>query len=143
MHDLAEIIEKSKDVKELKEKLLDCLKGEMSSKGAAGMDTKEAGEVVDMIKDLAETEKLCMEALYFQKVVEAMTSYDEPRYGEPMGYSFVNARATCQRRWTCLGMEHTGTPEPDQTMVIWAVGLTAGTAPQAMEGPDTSCLMVV
>ena len=87
MHDLAEIIEKSKEIKELKEKLVDCFKGELSSKGAAGMDAQEAGEVVDMIKDLAETEKYCMEALYFQKVVEAMTSYDEPRYGESMGYN--------------------------------------------------------
>ena len=86
MHDLAEIVEKNKEVKELKEKLMECLKGELAAKGAAGIDANEAGEVVDMIKDLAETEKYCMEALYFQKVVEAMTSYDEPRYGESMGY---------------------------------------------------------
>lgn len=87
MHDLAEIMEKNKEIKELKEKLTECFKGELSAKGASGMDAQEAGEVVDMIKDLAETEKYCMEALYFQKVVEAMTSYDEPRYGESMGYN--------------------------------------------------------
>lgn len=87
MHDLAEIIEKSKEIKELKEKLTECLKSEMSVRGMDCVDTHEAGEVVDMIKDLAETEKYCMEALYFQKVVEAMTSYDEPRYGESMGYN--------------------------------------------------------
>lgn len=87
MHDLSEAIEKCKELKELKEKLTDCLNGELSAKGAAGLDAQEAGEVVDMIKDLAETEKLCMEALYFQKVVEAMTSYEEPRYGESMGYA--------------------------------------------------------
>ena len=87
MHDLAEIMEKNKEIKELKEKLTECFKGELSAKGAAGMDAQEAGEVVDMIKDLAETEKYCMETLYFQKVVEAMTSYDEPRYGESMGYN--------------------------------------------------------
>lgn len=92
MHDLAEIMEKNKEIKELKEKLTECFKGELSAKGAAGMDAQEAGEVVDMIKDLAETEKYCMEALYFQKVVEAMTSYDEPRYGESMGYN-SNRRA--------------------------------------------------
>lgn len=95
MHDLSEAVEKCKELKELKEKLTDCLKGELSAKGAAGLDAQEAGEVVDMIKDLAETEKYCMEALYFQKVVEAMTSYDEPRYSESMGYNsnrYANGR---------------------------------------------------
>ena len=95
MHDLAEIIEKSKEIKELKEQLMDCLKSEMTSKGVGCVDTEEAGEVVDMIKDLSETEKYCMEALYFQKVVEAMTSYEEPRYGESMGYN-TNRRANGQ-----------------------------------------------
>ena len=81
MHDLAEVMEKGKEIKELKQKLVDCFKAEISTKGLDCIDTQEAGAVVDMIKDLAETEKECMEALYYQKVTEAMLSYEEPRYG--------------------------------------------------------------
>lgn len=81
MHELAELMEKVECLDELKEKLVDCFKGEVSSKGLEHLDASEAGEVVDMIKDLAEAKKYCMEALYYQKVTEAMTSYEEPRYG--------------------------------------------------------------
>ncbi len=81
MHDLAEAIEKLKPLKEFKESLLECCKAEAAKKGLDCVDTQELGEVVDMIKDLAEAEKSCMEALYYQKVTEAMLSYEEPRYG--------------------------------------------------------------
>lgn len=81
MHELAEAMEKSECVKEVKEKLLECFKSQIAAKGLECVDTEEAGEVVDMIKDLAETERNCMEALYYQKVIEAMVNYDEPRYG--------------------------------------------------------------
>ena len=88
MHDLSEVIEKMEEIKKLKEKILDCFKSEVNGKGFECMSAEEAGEVVDMIKDLAETEKNCMEALYYQKVIEAMVSYDEPRYNEDvMGYN--------------------------------------------------------
>ena len=87
MKDLAEVMEKTKEFSEMKEKLFDCLKAEISVKGMDCVDTKEAGEVVDMIKDLAEAEAKCMEALYYQKVVEAMTSYEEPRYDDRLGYN--------------------------------------------------------
>lgn len=88
MHDLTEVIEKMEEIKKLKEKILDCFKSEIDVKGFECMSAEEAGEVVDMIKDLAETEKSCMEALYYQKVIEAMVSYDEPRYNEDvMGYN--------------------------------------------------------
>lgn len=90
MHELAEVIEKTEKIKALKEKLFECFKSEVDTKGFECMDVKEAGEVIDMIKDLAETEKNCMEAIYYQKVTEAMVSYDEPRYGESanmMGYN--------------------------------------------------------
>lgn len=48
----------------MKEQLAACLHEHMS-KGLEQMDTHEAGEVVDMIKDLAEAE-------YYESVVEAM-----------------------------------------------------------------------
>ena len=94
MHDLAEVMEKGKEIKELKQKLIECFKAEISKKGLDCMDTEEAGEVIDMIKDLAETEKCCMEALYYQKVTEAMLSYDEPRYGYNPNRSASTGRYT-------------------------------------------------
>lgn len=36
------------------------------------IDVKEIGELVDMVKDLAEAEKECWEASYYRKVTEAM-----------------------------------------------------------------------
>ena len=56
---------------EIKEQLVSCLKAEMA-KGIENVDTKEAGEVVDMIKDIAQCEKYCWEAEYYRSVVEAM-----------------------------------------------------------------------
>lgn len=64
------------------------------SKGTDKVNTKEFGEVVDMIKDLSEAEKNKMEACYYKTLIEAMEEseygedYDE--YGpidERMGYS--------------------------------------------------------
>lgn len=94
MHDLAEVMEKGKEIKELKQELVECFKAEVSKKGLDCMNTEEAGEVIDMIKDLAETEKCCMEALYYQKVTEAMLSYDEPRYGYNPNRSASTGRYT-------------------------------------------------
>lgn len=62
---------------ELKTELVDCLKSEFA-KGLSCIDTKEAGEVTDMIKDLAETERNCYEACYYKSIVEAM---EDARYG--------------------------------------------------------------
>lgn len=98
MHDLAEVMEKIKPIKELKEKLLECFKAEISAKGIECVDTEEAGKVVDMIKDLAKTEKSCMEALYYQKVTEAMLSYEEPRYGYNANRSATTGRYTSSGR---------------------------------------------
>lgn len=103
MHDLVEVMKKMKPIKELKEKLLECFKAEVSSKGIECVDTEEAGKVVDMIKDLAEAEKECMEALYYQKVTEAMLSYEEPRYGYNANRSATTGRYTTSGRGTSRG----------------------------------------
>lgn len=102
MHDLAEVMEKMKSIKELKERLIECLKAEMA-KGIECVDTEEAGKVVDIIKDLAKTEKSCMEALYYQKVTEAMLSYEEPRYGYNANRSATTGRYTTSGRGTRVG----------------------------------------
>lgn len=49
------------------------------AKGTEQVNTKEFGEVVDMIKDLTEAEKNKAEACYYNTLVEAM---DNAEYGE-------------------------------------------------------------
>ena len=53
------------------------------SKGVNQVNTKEMGEVIDMIKDLSEAEKNKMEACYYKSVIEAM---EESQYGEDYDY---------------------------------------------------------
>lgn len=84
MKDLAKVIEACDKLDELKEEFMSTLCAAMKSRGLESMDTKEVGEAVDIIKDFAEAKKDCLEAIYYQKVTEAMLSYDEPRYGYNM-----------------------------------------------------------
>lgn len=72
------------ELAEMKEQLISCLKAAMAQ-GIDKLDTSEAGEVVDMIKDIAQCEKYCWEAEYYCAVVDAMEDDDE--YDEPAGYS--------------------------------------------------------
>lgn len=55
----------------MKEKLVSCAKHELD-KGTECVDTKEMGDVVDMIKDLAEAEEKLWKACYYKQIVEAM-----------------------------------------------------------------------
>lgn len=58
-------------------------------KGKEAVDTKELGDAIDMIKDLAEAEKECWMAMYYEKVVKSMEESEEEqktnRYS--MGYN--------------------------------------------------------
>lgn len=78
-----EIEEKLKPVKELKEKLIECTRSEFNSKSICDIDSKEMGEVVDMIKDLAEVEEKCWKGHYYKTVSKAMEENEESemRYG--------------------------------------------------------------
>lgn len=73
------------ELAEMKERLISCIKMELA-KGIDNVDTSEAGEVIDMIKDIAQCEKYCREAEYYRTVVEAMEYDDEPEYEARMGY---------------------------------------------------------
>ncbi len=68
---------------EMKDKLVSWSKCELE-KGREHVDTKEMGEVIDMIKDLAEAEEKIYKAAYYCSVVGAMEEYDEEN--ERMGY---------------------------------------------------------
>ena len=67
-------------------------------RGKEMVDTKEMGEAVDILKDLCEAEKCCMESMYYESVIEAMDSakYDDYR----MGY---NGRKPRMRSWRPIG----------------------------------------
>lgn len=68
---------KMTEICELKDRLISCAQAEFA-KGLDNVSTKEAGEVIDMIKDLAQTEKYCREANYYRLVSETM---ENSRYG--------------------------------------------------------------
>lgn len=75
------------DVCNLKEDLVRAAQDEVA-KGIQHVDTKEMGEVVDMIKDLAEAEEKCWKACYYKAIVTAMHEEEEEmkRGGGRMGY---------------------------------------------------------
>lgn len=79
---------------EVKKDLLEGLCGEIEAKGFHCMDAEETGEVVDMIKDLADAEKNCYKAEYYKSIVEAMEEAEEEEelmmklgMGGKMGYN--------------------------------------------------------
>lgn len=109
MHEKMEHVKKNAsydDICAAKKDLLDVFLGEIHSKGAANMDTKEAGEVVDMIKDLAEAEKYCMEACYYETIVNAMHEAGEDEEDGKMGYNarhYASGRFAPKGRGTRMG----------------------------------------
>ena len=58
----------------MKNEILKQAKKELEERGAERMDVDRLGEMVDMVKDLAEAEKSCWEASYYRKINEAMES---------------------------------------------------------------------
>ncbi|UNI72565.1 MAG: hypothetical protein [Chaetfec virus UA24_144] len=62
-------------IKDMKKTLVKHLSHEIEGNIQA-VDTHEAGMVVDMIKDLAETEKACIEACYYKLLMKKMCEYE-------------------------------------------------------------------
>lgn len=77
------MLKKLEEMHEIKNELICAMKSELG-KGIEKVDTHEAGEIVDMIKDLCEAEKECWEACYYQSICVAMAKAE----GDPerMGY---------------------------------------------------------
>lgn len=111
MKDLAKAMEACEKFDEMKEEFISTLCTAMKSRGLESMDTKEVGEAVDIIKDFAEAKKCCMEALYYQKVTEAMLSYEEPRYG-------YNNRRYSSGRYAPKGMGSYGYWDDSMGMIM-------------------------
>ena len=64
----------------LKNEILKRTNDEIHERGIERMDVKEVGELVDMVKDLAEAEAYCWKAEYYRTVTDAMK-------GEKSGYT--------------------------------------------------------
>lgn len=81
MYDLMKRLE---DICVIEDQFVTIVQGEMA-KGKECVDTKEMGEVIDMIKDLADAKKNCLEACYYASVIEAMNDVEDYPEGR-MGY---------------------------------------------------------
>lgn len=83
MHEQHKSMEKFNDICEMKHQILRFVAGEIGNGFSNNpQEVHILGEYVDMIKDLAEAEKECQEACYYESVVAAMDEYgDNPRMG--------------------------------------------------------------
>ena len=73
----------------LKNEILQQAEKELEERGPERMDVDRLGEMIDMVKDLAEAEKSCWEAQYYRSVTEAMedrSGYSMPQQSSRMGY---------------------------------------------------------
>lgn len=95
------------EICELKKDLVKIFASELHTKGVNDLDTKDCADVADMIKDLAEAEKACMEACYYETVIKAMEKADEEEEQEGrMGYNayrYANGRYAPKGRGTRRG----------------------------------------
>lgn len=83
-----EHMEKVKKICEMKDTLCTWMSAYLS-RGCDQVNVEEAGQVVDMIKDLADAEKNIWKACYYKKVVEAMEEGEDDmpdEYNGRMGY---------------------------------------------------------
>lgn len=67
---------KIEELKTIQNSLISALSSEID-KGIECVNTKEASEVIDMIKDISKTEKNYYESCYYKEVIEAMEKQDK------------------------------------------------------------------
>lgn len=91
---------KTKDVCEIKEKLVSCLKSHIDC-GTENIDTDEAKKCAEIIGNLADVEKDYYETEYYKKVVEAMEESDD-RYGYN-NRRYMNGRYAPKGRGSVMG----------------------------------------
>ena len=71
---------------ELKNQMIQRIEGDIQQRGIDRIDVNQMGELVDMVKDLAQAEASCMQAEYYKTVVEAMKT-GSSGYGSGTGSS--------------------------------------------------------
>lgn len=108
----------------MKDKLCEYAHQQMQQ-GLDRVDTREMGAVVDMIKDLAEAEKSCVEADYYESVVEAMED-GGGRYGYDEGGSPAGAPAIA---WS----------PPTAREAAWAIATSTATGPPTRPTDAAAC----
>lgn len=102
MHEkMTKMMAKSEEICQIKETLISWLKEEVNT-GKDCCHLQSAGDVADMIKDLAKAEKDCAEAMYYTIVGTAMLEAEDPSYGA-MGY---NPRHLNNGRFASAGRGH-------------------------------------
>ncbi len=109
MHKTKEMVEK---IERAEEKL--CCRFEDYLCNMDCADTQECGEVVDMIKDLAEAKEKCWKGMYYYKVCQAMEEEEKEGNGR-MGYDnwrYSSGRFAPKGRGHYAGY----TPWPDPNM---------------------------
>lgn len=72
-------------------KTLSSWMNEEIDKGKECVNTEEAGDVVDMIKDLAEAEEKIWKACYYKQIVKAMHEAEEKEKGMPWYMSMLRS----------------------------------------------------
>lgn len=98
---------KMEDLTDIKNKLIQWMKSEIDKDGAPSSleEIKVMGEVVDMVKDIAEAEEKCWKACYYKEIVCAMDDERGDMGGERMGY---NPRRYASGRYAPSGRGHMG-----------------------------------
>lgn len=98
---------KMEDLTDIKNKLIQWTKSEIDKDGAPSSleEIKVMGEVVDMVKDIAEAEEKCWKACYYKEIVCAMDDERGDMGGERMGY---NPRRYASGRYAPSGRGHMG-----------------------------------
>ena len=92
-------------ITKMKDRLIEEAQSRMENLDGGSID--QMGQIIDMIKDLAETEKACMEADYYDSVVEAMDGDD--RYGyDPQGGRSEVDRPSGGRRYEAMDDDRMG-----------------------------------
>lgn len=72
-------------IKVLKDEFLGLMEKDVKQRGVENANIKFHGELADIVKDLADAERLCWEAEYYRTVIEAMDGGDS-KAGYGMGY---------------------------------------------------------
>lgn len=86
-------------IKQIKDDVLMRMEKSINERGIDRADTKELGELADIVKDLAQAEKYCMEAEYYTSVTNAMGSQgympegDNNYMPDSMGYTRGRGRS--------------------------------------------------
>ena len=60
----------------IKDKIVQRIDSEIMNRGMDRIDVEELGEMIDMVKDLAEAEDHCKQAKYYETVTKAMNQED-------------------------------------------------------------------